>query len=531
MGFMDRFRSNRTNSQPQVSLATGPVARFAVIDLETTGLSPHHNRIVEIAVVTTDPCGRVIGEWTTRLHPEGPVGATHIHGITDADIVGAPKFRDIAAALSRHLAGAAFVAHNAQFDLGFLTAEFARAGWDLPDVPSVCTLNHSFHHLPHLDRRRLADCCYAVGVPLNGAHSALGDARATAGLLSVFADPLRSAGHYEGVARQAAAIAWPSQPVREPQAWEPPHRSTFYEPPKPPAPALVTLVDQFSFADALDEGAPEGSLAYLEVLASALEDGEITNDEAAELSAVAAAMSMSDADVAAANRAFILALAYEALGDGKVTRAERAELTNIAAILNVNPKVIAALLDRAENARNLRLSEDLKPLPDDWMHGLPLRVGDKVVITGCYDHDRDGLETRAEALGVRIINAVSAKTTLIVSDGTMDGGKAAKGRELGTRVVDPAVFKDLLEHLQPALPRNERRIPGARQARAPKPVVASVRDSPDLPRGVSPSEIRQWGRDNGWEVGVRGRLNRDLVDAFVKAHPSQDGRPSPTPIG
>lgn len=269
-----------------------------------------------------------------------------------------------------------------------------------------------------------------------------------------------------------------------PHSRETPHRSAFFAPPKPPAPALVTLVDQFSLADALDEGAPEGSLAYLEVLASALEDGEIADAEAAELAAVAATMAMTEAEVAAANQAFVLALAYEALEDGKVSRAERAELLNIVEHLQVNPKVVPALLERAENARNLRLSKGLHPLPDSWQHGEPLRVGDKVVITGCYDHDRDGLETRAEALGIRILSSVSPKVALLVSDDTMDGGKAGKARELGTRTIHPHVFKVLLEHLQPALPREERRIPQARQPRAPKLIASpSALDAPVLPEG------------------------------------------------
>lgn len=515
MGLMDRFRGTPRTTP----VASAPVVppRFAVIDVETTGLNPQHNRIVEIAVVTTDAWGRVLGEWSSRIHPDGPVGATHIHGITDADVVGAPKFADIAADLALHLAGAAFAAHNAPFDLGFLRHEFGRAGWDMPQAPTVCTLETSCHYLPNLDRRRLADCCYATGIPLTSAHSALGDARAAAQLLSVYANPQWTKHRFDHLAHEASSVVWPTQPSWDPQPWEPPHVSTFFAPPKPPGPALVTLVDQFSLADALDEGAPEGSLAYLEVLASALEDGEITGAEAAELAAVATTMSMTHADIAAANRAFVQALAYEALEDGKVSRAERAELLNIADLLQVNPKVVPALLDRAENARNLRLSEGLHPLPDDWEHGDPLRVGDKVVITGCYDHDRDGLETRAAALGVRILSNVSPKVALLVSDDTMDGGKAAKARELGTRTIHPTVFKVLLEHLQPALPREERRLPAQRQPAAPKAAPAAAGHAPVLPDGVTPADVRQWGRDNGWEVGVRGRLNHDLLKAYLTA--------------
>jgi DNA polymerase-3 subunit epsilon len=203
MSLLDRFRRRHAiaPSAPAVgfhSTATAPPApkhiapgepHFAVLDVETTGLSAAQHRIVEIAVVTTDPWGRVLGEWGTRINPQGPVGATHIHGISDADVANAPAFADVIAQLNQRLAGAAIAAHHAKFDLAFLRAEYARAGWDMPHLPALCTLEASDYHLPMLDRRRLADCCWAVGTPLIGAHSALGDASATASLLAAFMHP------------------------------------------------------------------------------------------------------------------------------------------------------------------------------------------------------------------------------------------------------------------------------------------------------------------------------------------------------
>ncbi|MGZ6583144.1 MAG: 3'-5' exonuclease [Solirubrobacteraceae bacterium] len=242
-GFLNRFRSTRTATPHRVVTGSPSVVapRLAVIDVETTGLSPQDNRIEELAVVTTDSLGQVIDEWTSRIHPDGPVGATHIHGITDADVASAPKFHDIAGDLARHLAGAAFVAHNAPFDLAFLTAEFGRAGWDMPNVPSLCTLHASQEYLPMLDRRRLADCCYAVGIPLHGAHSALGDARAAAGLVSVYANPRWNRAGFTDLTRHVATVAWPTAPARERAPWQSPHVSAFFAPKAPPAPSRMRL--------------------------------------------------------------------------------------------------------------------------------------------------------------------------------------------------------------------------------------------------------------------------------------------------
>jgi len=198
-----------------------------------------------------------------------------------------------------------------------------------------------------------------------------------------------------------------------------------------PAPPLVAMVERFSLLDALDEGAPAGSITYLEKLAEVFEDGELTTDETTDLAAVAAAMNLSTDDVTAANRAFVLTLAHAALAEGKVTRVERAELQKVSEILQVNPKLIPALLHHAEHARHLRLSIGLRPLPKDWPHGEPLRVGDKVVFTGCDDQTRTTLEQRSQDLGVRILGGVSPKAALLVTDGTFHGTKASKSQRTG----------------------------------------------------------------------------------------------------
>lgn len=159
---------------------------FAVIEVETTGLSPQRDRILELAIVRLDEFGAVVDEWVSRFDPEGPLGATHIHGITLADVVGQPRFADVAPTVMAALSGLAVVAHNAKFDLAFLRNELEAAGWSIPWIAAYCTLDASYAYLPDMDRRRLVDCCWAVGVRLDDAHSALGDARAAAGLLGAY---------------------------------------------------------------------------------------------------------------------------------------------------------------------------------------------------------------------------------------------------------------------------------------------------------------------------------------------------------
>jgi DNA polymerase-3 subunit epsilon len=187
-------------------------------------------------------------------------------------------------------------------------------------------------------------------------------------------------------------------------------------------------------------------------------------------------------------------------------------LLRVAEVLSVKPKVVPNLLDKAEAARELRMSEGLAPLPDDWSLGEPLRVGDKVVFTGCAAFSRPEMERRAESLGIYVIGSMSPKVALLVSDGTMEGGKAAKAHALGARVVHPDDFRTLLDHLQPARPREVKAPPTPHKTKQPD---APARAQVHLPEGITPAVVREWGRQNGWEVGVRGRLNQELLVAYV----------------
>ena len=105
------------------------MGQYAVIDVETTGLSPAQNhRILEVAVVLADDNGNLVDEWETLVNPLREVGAAEIHGLTAADVYAAPTFDEILPELVSLLSGRMLVAHNLAFDARFLAAEFARAG-------------------------------------------------------------------------------------------------------------------------------------------------------------------------------------------------------------------------------------------------------------------------------------------------------------------------------------------------------------------------------------------------------------------
>lgn len=160
---------------------------FAVVDLETTGFSPLSERVVELAVVVLDSEGRETDAFCTLIDPQRDPGPTHIHGITDEMLEGAPTFGDVHPYLAGLLSGRVVVGHNVdRFDLAFLVAECRRLGGDDLVPATVVTLDtlrvaQSYLDLP--GKARLVDCCDRYQLTWNDHHSALGDARVTAALL------------------------------------------------------------------------------------------------------------------------------------------------------------------------------------------------------------------------------------------------------------------------------------------------------------------------------------------------------------
>jgi DNA polymerase-3 subunit epsilon len=532
MGILDWMLGRARKSGDTVPDATrrsiGTPA-FAVIDVETTGLSPKRDRVLELAIVRLDVAGNIVDETTGRFNPEGPVGATHIHGIRDDDVANAPLFREEAPAIAAALSGLPIVAHNARFDLAFLRAEFTASGWSVPWLTSYCTLSGSHVHLPSLDRRRLIDCCWAIGTNVTEQHSALGDARATAELFRSYLSARRVRDEELEEVRRTGGTAWPDGPSQAARARGGDGATSArrvapirFTPARPKQPPLLRQLSALTLLDVIDEGAPAGTTAYLELLFDALEDGDISNDEVEALEALRASYELSAADVQAAHEAFLLALAHRAVHDGVVTREERRELTDIALLLAVDESGVKKVLDHAEAARHARLGAKLGPLPEPWPHGEPLRVGDKIAFTGCDEAVRDRLEKRSDELGVRVMGNVSRLTVLLVTDGSYVGIKREKAAECGTRIVEPAVYEHLLKHLQPAMTTAVGPLVPSHATPPPKSSTGStprrVMDTGPEASQPSPGEVRTWALANGHPVGVRGRLPRDVIEAYAEAH-------------
>jgi DNA polymerase III epsilon subunit-like protein len=154
------------------------VTRYVVLDTETTGTAPDRDRVVWVAIAVLDD-GTVTERWSTLLDP-GPGNRTRVAGV---DLAGQPTFAAIAWRLATLLDGGVLVAHNAPFDLSFLTAEFKRAGLAMPQVPAICTLRLAHRLDLEVASLSLVDCCAHFGISHRRRHRADEDVEATVQLL------------------------------------------------------------------------------------------------------------------------------------------------------------------------------------------------------------------------------------------------------------------------------------------------------------------------------------------------------------
>lgn len=156
---------------------------FAIIDLETSALSPTQGRVLEIAITRVDRHGTVLDEMSSLIDPgDGIVGAEHIHQISAPMLAGAPCFADLADTILKLLAGSIVVAHNAAFEDRWLGSELARMGLTLPHLPTLDTL-WLVRQLRKLPDFKLGTVVQAYGCTLADAHTASGDVRALTALL------------------------------------------------------------------------------------------------------------------------------------------------------------------------------------------------------------------------------------------------------------------------------------------------------------------------------------------------------------
>lgn len=152
---------------------------YVTLDLETTGLEPRKDRIIEIGAVKVQD-GMVTGEYATLVNPrmEIPERITALTGISDEMVQGKPYVREALEGLLEFCGNLPLLGHNLMFDYSFVKHNAVNLDMDF-EKEGMDTLKLSRILLPDLPSRSLQNLRVHYQIPQGDAHRALEDARTT----------------------------------------------------------------------------------------------------------------------------------------------------------------------------------------------------------------------------------------------------------------------------------------------------------------------------------------------------------------
>lgn len=165
---------------------------FVAFDTETTGLSPLNCELVELSGVKFRGCGTEISTFSELINPMQPIPArvTAVHGITDAMVANSPTYKEVVPQFFKWLdeptpsgsvAGSpqkpVLMAHNANFDIGFLDISIAKLNLPVPENRIIDTLSLSRKVLKDSPNHQLRTLTQHLGVSTDSYHRALDDSQ------------------------------------------------------------------------------------------------------------------------------------------------------------------------------------------------------------------------------------------------------------------------------------------------------------------------------------------------------------------
>ncbi len=167
---------------------------YVVFDLETTGFSAKTDKIIEIGAVKVQN-GKIIDRFSTFVNPEIPIPfrIEQLTSINDNMVIHAPKIEEVLPKFIAFCQGCVMVAHNADFDMSFITANCKRQGIQC-DFTIIDTVAMSRYLIVGLGRYRLDSVAKALGIVLDHHHRAVDDAECTALIFLKLCDMLKNKG-------------------------------------------------------------------------------------------------------------------------------------------------------------------------------------------------------------------------------------------------------------------------------------------------------------------------------------------------
>lgn len=165
-----------------------PMQPYVVVDIETTGGRAAQHKITEIGMVKVVN-GEIVEEYETLLNPQRriPRNITALTGIDDVMVADAPIFAEVADEIAQFTKGCVFVAHNVNFDYGFIKQEFARIERRFSRA-KLCTVREMRKAKPGLKSYSLANLTAAFNIDMTRHHRAMSDAIAANELLTIIND-------------------------------------------------------------------------------------------------------------------------------------------------------------------------------------------------------------------------------------------------------------------------------------------------------------------------------------------------------
>lgn len=294
-------------------------AEFAVIDIETSGLSPGRHRVIEIAIVRLDSQGHFIDEISTLVNPgDGNVGPKHIHKISEKAVATAPTFEEFLPQLKNWVSEAIIVAHNAIFEEGFLKSELVSLNSPNFVYPCIDTLPIARSVLP-TPNHQLQTIVEYENIEVTDTHTALGDARLLAKVLPKLIEKssqltfAHSVVHHEFEPYTGRLRTRASDLKKGTAGWM----------------AGVLRKLPYSGLPLSDPGVTQ----YLNLLEIFLQDGKLTGAEVKELVRVAGESGYGAVQISELHKQFIENFEIAALADGILDPTEQTILANLKQLL------------------------------------------------------------------------------------------------------------------------------------------------------------------------------------------------------
>lgn len=153
---------------------------FTIVDLETTGLDPLQNEIIEIGAIKAEG-GEIKDIFNKLVKPKSAISSliTEITGITNEMVENSPSIEEVLPEFLSFIGKSDLIAHNADFDIPFLSENVKRSlKRDLTNM-TMCTLKIARALLPGLENHKLHTVAHYFKVPISARHRAIGDCEAT----------------------------------------------------------------------------------------------------------------------------------------------------------------------------------------------------------------------------------------------------------------------------------------------------------------------------------------------------------------